>query len=295
MMSAFSGLPTSPYEGNLNLANIFAMPVCVLEDGTRLISENGLQQTFGVRPQALLQKPYDEGSISDVDWAIVCGRTPYLSNGEKRFGYNTRILRVIVKTILKFDKRRKLTKAQKRRLHIVHIIRDALVDVAIDALVDECTGYQKIRSRDALEKLFEKYLQEHARKWAKTFPDVFWTKLARIKKIKNFDPNNRPKYFGHLVNDLIYSRLAPHILEQLKKVNPRMEYGERANRHHQHLTESVGLPELKEHLIIVMGLMDAFPTDWGLFKSALNRSRPKFGGNYELDIYDEFTGIADDD
>lgn len=285
-------LPQVTHSGDLMLADSFAFPARVIGDGIRILTEIGLRATFSNRrPKALMQKVYDEGFISKQDWKVVCERIPYIENGKKKYGYKTKILGVMVKCILNYNKKKTLTKAQQRHVSKIHMIRDALVDVAIDALVDECTGYQKIRPDDDLQKLFEKYLREHARKWAKTFPDEFWIKLARLKGIKEFDLQHRPAYFGHLVNNLVYSRLAPHILEKLKEINPRRIHGERANRHHQYLTLDHGLPELKEHLIGLMWLMDTFKTDWNKFINALNRTRPKYGGNYELDIYEEFEGI----
>ena len=284
-------LPRATHFGDLNLANSFAIPARVVEGENRILTETGLVSTFRSKPKALMQKIYDEGFVSKSDWKIICTRIPYSENGERRYGYSTRILGIMVKGVLRYDKNRPLTKAQQRRLQLIHVIRDALVDVAIDALVDECTGYQAKRPDDALQQLLEKYLQEHARKWAKTFPDEFWIKLARVRGIKNFELHHRPNYFGHLVNNIVYSRLAPNVLEELKRMNPRLSYGERANRHHQHLTEPHGLPELREHLVGVMILMDVYPKDWRQFILALNIARPKFGANYELDIYEDFEGV----
>jgi hypothetical protein len=67
----------------------------------------------------------------------------------------------------------------------------------------------------------------------------------------------RPAFVGHWVNDIVYSRLAPGTKDKLKEINPRLPSGERKKKHHQHLTEDYGLPELKDHLKKVMVLMDA--------------------------------------
>ena len=40
-----------------------------------------------------------------------------------------------------------------------------------------------------------------------------------------------------------------------------------------------------------MGFMDAHPTNWRGFKSNLDKARPKYGSNYELDIYEELEGL----
>ena len=285
-------LPQATHFGDLNLAESYTLPARVIEGGIRVLSEAGLVGTFHRRPKALLQKAYDDSIIPEADWEVICGRIPYSESGERRYGYSTRILGIMVKAMLSSRNRGPLTKAQQRHISTILVIRDALVDVAIDSLIDECTGYQLVRPDDALQKLFEKYLQEHARKWAKTFPDDFWNKLAKVRGIADFELQNRPGYFGHLVNDLVYSRLAPRVLEELKRMNPRMPYGERANRHHQYLTLNDGLPELRDHLNGLMFLMDGYQGNWDGFYARLNQSRPQFGKTLELDIYQEFEGVG---
>ncbi len=294
MSEISKNFPVATHFGDLNLGNRFLLPARVLENDIRLLTERGLIATFNAKPKSLMQRVYEEGVISEEEWEIACARLPYVENGEQRFGYSTNVLGVMVRGLLSFSKRRKLTKAQQKRMAIITVIRDALVDVAIDALVDECTGYQRLRADDSLQKIFDKYLQKHARKWAKTFPDAFWVKLAKLRGIKKFDIQNRPSYFGHLVNDLIYARLAPHVLEELKRRNPRVPNGDRPNRHHQYFNEADGLPELRDHIKTVMVLMDVFPTNERHFMSALDRVCPKFGSNYELelDIYEEFEGLT---
>jgi hypothetical protein len=42
------------------------------------------------------------------------------------------------------------------------ILLDGLADTAIDALVDEATGYQKRRAHDALQRILAAYVQTKA-------------------------------------------------------------------------------------------------------------------------------------
>ena len=53
--------------------------------------------------------------------------------------------------------------------------------VGIIALVDEATGYQDKREKDALQELLSIYLTEEKLKWAKTFPDEFYKHLFRLR------------------------------------------------------------------------------------------------------------------
>src|SRR5690606_187703 len=138
-----------------------------------------------------------------------------------------------------------------------YVLIRGLAHVGIIALVDEATGYQQIRESDALQKILDRYIKEHAHRWAKTFPDEFWHKLITIKGYPSYIALRRPAYVGHWVNDIIYDRLAPGIKKKLKEINPRSPKGHRKNKHHQHLTEDYGVPELRDHLSKVMVLMDA--------------------------------------
>ncbi|MGH8167371.1 MAG: P63C domain-containing protein, partial [Woeseiaceae bacterium] len=124
-------------------------------------------------------------------------------------------------------------------------------------------------------------------KWVKTFPDEFWIKLFKLKGIP-YDPSSmqKPQYVGHLVNNLVYSRLAPGLKQKLQEKNPRRESGTRKDKHFQWLTEDHGVPELREHLSNVMILMDLFLSDpdpdWEKFEAALDKVKPPYGKSFAL-------------
>jgi hypothetical protein len=46
--------------------------------------------------------------------------------------------------------------------------------VGIIALVDEATGYQKVREKQALQLKLQAFIAEDMQEWAKLFPDEFW-------------------------------------------------------------------------------------------------------------------------
>lgn len=66
---------------------------------------------------------------------------------------------------------------------------------------------------------------------------------------------NRPGIVAYYTNDVVYSRLAPGVLEELRTRNPLKETGGRASKHHQWLTEEIGHPGLSNHLHAVITLM----------------------------------------
>jgi hypothetical protein len=59
--------------------------------------------------------------------------------------------------------------------------------------------------------------------------------------------------------------------------------GKRKQRHHQWLTEDIGIPALSQHLSGVIALMRA-SSDWQIFKRLLSRAFPKLGEQLSLDL-----------
>jgi hypothetical protein len=93
----------------------------------------------------------------------------------------------------------------------------------------------------------------------------------------------KPSYVGHWTNDVVYSRLAPGVLKKLREVNPKNPTGHRLRKHHQHLTEDVGVPELQQHLSNLTFLMKGCQT-WSEFKQRLDIAAPKFGDTMSLNL-----------
>ena len=84
------------------------------------------------------------------------------------------------------------------------VIQFYLCNIGIIALVDEATGYQDIRERDAVQKILDKFLKDDPHKWYKTFQDDFWHKLIKIKGYPSYMALKRPAFVGHWVNNIIY-------------------------------------------------------------------------------------------
>jgi hypothetical protein len=189
------------------------------------------------------------------------------------------ILRVILKA--------KLTATQKFMAERAQEMLIALANTTLDTIIYQESGYWKTIEGQRVADILDKYLQDHARTWAKTFPDEFWVKLIRVKGYPSYLALKRPAFVGHWVNDIVYDRLLPGARKKLKEVNPRLPAGYRKHKNHQFTTEDFGLPELKAHLIRVMAYMDAAANDTQ-FMRMLNRGTPKFGDTYEMPLGDVF-------
>ena len=93
---------------------------------------------------------------------------------------------------------------------------------------------------------------------------------------------------GSIVNDLVYARLAPGVLEELKKRNPVTGNGQRKNKHFQYLTADVGHPELTRHLYELIGMARAFLVgQWDRYSELVNRTFPKMNATLLLPFNSE--------
>jgi len=89
----------------------------------------------------------------------------------------------------------------KRRILMIR----ALAHVGIIALVDEATGYQEVRNKEALQALLDAFLQKEFAAWAKRFPDEFYKEIFRLRSCEwNRLSVRRPMWVGKLTNDVVY-------------------------------------------------------------------------------------------
>lgn len=276
------------YAGKLKLGNA-EVQCFVTEDGTRMISGRGVTSAIGMRGRGQgmarisnnkILKPFINNELMlAIDEPIIL-----TGMGLNTSGYEATILADICEVIQAARDAGKLKTAQEiRYAQYADAFFRSLAKVGLIALIDEATGYQEYREKDALQQILDKFLQDERHKWSKTFPDSFWHKLIKVKGYPSYMALKRPAFVGHWVNDIVYDRLAPGITKRLKQLNPRTDKGHRKNKHTQHLTEDYGLPELKDHLSKTMVLMDASAND-SEFKRLLNRSMPKYGDTIDLPL-----------
>ena len=195
--------------------------------------------------------------------------------GKLEKGYNSEILPLICEVYLNARLDGKITKKQESVAIQSEVLVTALSKVGITALIDEATGYQEVRDRNALQIILDKYLTDEWAKWTKRFPEEFYKEIFRLKGI-DYPPKSGKKasYVGHWTNDIVYSRIAPGILDELKKKNPSNEKGIRKRRHHQYLTGDIGIPKLQDYIKQVIFLMRTCST-YREFTDRLARVAPK--------------------
>ena len=164
-----------------------------------------------------------------------------------------------------------------------------LAHVGIIALVDEATGYQRIRNDRALAVIYEKYIVKELQPWTRTFPYEFYKEIYRLRGWDGPNAAKRPPLIGKYTNDIVYNRIAPGLLDELRRKNPTIpETGRRRAKFLKLLTPEYRHPKLREHLAAVMALMRG-ATDWTRFMVNLARAFPIKGDNFA------FTFVTEDD
>lgn len=199
-------------------------------------------------------------------------------------GYDSSILVAVCGVWLQARREGALQKQQLGKAQAAEALTLALADTGLVALIDEATGYQDDRAKDALAKIFANFLAKERQKWALTFPIDFYKEIYRLRGWK-FEPWNtkRPSVIAHWTDDFVYDRLAPGITDELRDKNPVGETGRRAHKHHQWFNPERGHPKLKEHIAGVIALLRS-ADDWKSFKKALDRAYPRFGDTIEMPL-----------
>lgn len=284
VVQALYGSPDQPLRiGNLEI------PCFVLEGDRRVLTQMGMLDALdmslggagrgaGSRLAKFVSSksisPYVPEELSKVVVEPIRFRNP--QGGAVTYGYEATVLVEICEAVLQAREKGKLHRQQEHIAKQCEILVRGFARVGIIALVDEATGYQNVRARRALDKILEKWIADELAKWAKMFPDEFYQQMARLRGLHYSEiATKRPAYIGKLTNDIVYERLAPGVLRELKRKNPTDENGRRRHKHFQWLTEDIGHPHLREHLWAVIGLMRA-SNNWRNFYSLLNRAFPKW-------------------
>ncbi len=92
-----------------------------------------------------------------------------------------------------------------------------------------------------------------------------------------------PGVVGKWTNDIVYARLAAHVLEELQRINPPTGSGYRKHKHYKFLTPEVGHPALSQRLFELIGMARACET-WEQFYRAVQRNYPKQDGTMPLNF-----------
>src|SRR5262249_17367675 len=101
--------------------------------------------------------------------------------GPIRIGVEATLLPRLCEVWLKARDAKALTKSQVPVAERADILMRGLAHTGIIALVDEATGYQRDRARDALAKILEAFVAKDLQPWVQTFPTDYYSELFRLR------------------------------------------------------------------------------------------------------------------
>ena len=254
------------HEGEIVLGETI-IPCYVLEDGTRVLSGNAMQNALKLQEEHetksgtrlvryLNQKTletfiYKDKSLDHYN-PIEC----YKGN-QKINGYEATILADICEAFLEARNNINLSTRQKIIADQCEILIRGFARVGIVALIDEATGYQYESERFELQKILTAYVSEEILKWQLTFRDDFYKEIFRLWDLP-FIPKyikNKPSFIGKLTIKYIYDQMPKGVIEKVKENIGKTEKGNWKYRWHQSLTSDVGREHLRKQIVEVTTLM----------------------------------------
>jgi hypothetical protein len=276
----------------LNFGNGIEIQCYVLEDETRVLTLRTLQSGIGMsegggkggvrKIPGLMSRLREKGiEIKDLD---VRANNPIqfvTPSGNIADGYDAKMLPDICAVLIEADRKGKLDKRYVDLADRAAVLQHGFATLGIIMLIDRVTGYDDQKKATDFGRIIEAFVNVDMRPYVAKFPAAFYKEICRLRGIP-YDPNSvkRPPYFGHLTNNIVYSRLAPGVWKELKT---KAKNAIAINKPHLHrfLTDDIGDPRLQQVIttnITAMQLSD----NWEDFIQKLNRVLPAFQQTLQL-------------
>ena len=268
------------------------IPCYVLENEERVLSQRGFLDATGFSRRHRVatgggseisgfEPPNWLKPFTDAVWGVepklpIPLISPETTGNVVIYSYSATILPDLCGAVMEANRKGATTTRQAAIVERASILLRGFATVGIIALIDEATGYQRIRDEHALAEILRTYLSEELQPWTRTFPYEFYELLYDLRGWGKPSPDGK---HGNAVArdtvDLVYTRLAPGVYEELQRRTPRLPSGELKWRLHRWFTPQYGHPRLRRHIEGVMALMRS-STDWPDFKKRLPKAYPKF-------------------
>ena len=296
------GIAQAVYTGTLDIGDM-SFPCSVLSNGTRVLTQSDFMNGMGMYYSGWVSKNRpDEDVAADVpQFLSFKSLKPFVNKylhglqsvavdyrterGSLARGIKADIIPQICDIWLDADEQITLGSRQKSIAAKARLLMRALAHVGIIALVDEATGYQRDRATDALQRILEDFIAKELQPWVRTFPDDYYRELFRLRGLEfPTDTVKRPQYFGHITNNIVYKRLAPGVLQELKKTTPRAPHsGRHSHQLHRRLTPDIGHPKLREYMASLITVMK-LSANYNDFRAKLDWIHPLYNKTTSLDF-----------
>ena len=203
------------------------VPCYVLEGETRVFSQRGATAGIGLNPDAgfrmpdlLSSKPIKPFVSNELSLAL---KSPILfknpSGGGNAYGYPATILVDVSQTIINAHDAKPLRGQHATIIRRCRALLGHFAKVGIIAVIDEITGYQKLRERNALASILDRLIAKEAQPWTKTFPLEVYIEICRFKKwsVPTSSGMGLPQVIGRYTNNIAYARISHGVLQKLRQ------------------------------------------------------------------------------
>jgi hypothetical protein len=227
------GLPYSLFPGTVQFGNL-EIECHVLSDFRRVFTQREVVRVLsngrdsGNLQRYLQRNPlFDEGYLDTRAFKFRIGPTV------EALGYEAEHLVDICDKYIEAKHQEKLKPSQFKLVRQAEIVMRACAKTGIIALIDEATGFQKVRAQHALQLKLQAFIADELQDWARMFPDEFWYELARLEGVK-YSPRHRPLRWGRYIMMFVYDAVDEEVGKVLREKNPNPRF---LKNHHQWLKQ----------------------------------------------------------
>jgi hypothetical protein len=227
------GLPYSLFPGVVQFGNL-EIECHVLSDFRRVFTQREVVRILsngrdsGNLQRYLHRNPlFEEGYLDTRAFKFRIGPTV------EALGYEAEHLVDICDKYIEAKHLNKLKPSQYKLVRQAEIVMRACAKLGIIALIDEATGFQKVRAKHALQLKLQAFIADELQDWARMFPDEFWYELARLEGVK-YSPRHRPLRWGRYIMMFVYDAVDEEVGKVLREKNPNPRF---LKNHHQWLKQ----------------------------------------------------------
>jgi hypothetical protein len=263
-------LPYSLYPGILHIGDI-DLECHVLDNGRRVLTQRQVVRILsGGRDSSNLMRYLERNPLyspESLDIQPIQFMVP--PRPQPAAGYEGTLLVDICQLYLEAREAGLLKDSQMRLARMAEIVVRSCAKVGINALIDEATGYQEVRSKQSLQLMLQAFIADEMQEWALMFPEEFWLELARLEGIR-YSPRNRPLRWGKYIMQFVYDAIDPELGKELRKLNPTPHY---RKNHHQWLKQygRERIHDQLQRIIAVMKMSDSMRDFERKFEHVFNR------------------------
>ena len=252
-LSARPEMPARPHSllrGSLRIGDL-ELECHVLSHGQRVLTQREMVRVIsGGRDSSNLSRYLERNPLTANGFAVVPIEFDVPGTSLVAHGYEATTLIEIAEKYLEARDQGLLKGAQYRLAKNAETVIRACAKVGIIALIDEATGYQKLRQERELQLKLQAFIADDLQEWALMFPQEFWLELARLEGVR-YSPRNRPLRWGKYIMMFVYDAIDKDIGKELRERNPNPRY---SRNHHQWLKQ-FGRDKVHDQITRVVTIM----------------------------------------